>query len=680
MVADDAQAVDCLSMVPENELCYLLDELNDTKADFPRGKCVHELFEEQVARTPDASAVVCEGQEISYAELNRRSNQLAHYLRELGVGPDARVAVCLERSFEMVVALMAVLKAGGAYVPLDPAYPVERLRFMLEDSEPLALLTQRHLTGLFSGIGGKVPVLDLTAASAAWSSHPVTNPALQAVGLRPEHLAYVIYTSGSTGNPKGVLVHHRGVVNRLVWMQHAYGLEPGEAVLQKTPFGFDVSVWEFFWTLQTGAKLVMARPEGHKDPGYLVETIRRNKITTMHFVPSMLQIFLEHEDLSNMPSLVRVVCSGEALPAALLQRFQERIPHAALHNLYGPTEAAVDVTAWTAPANFKDSMVPIGKPVWNTQMYVLDGHGEPVPMGVTGELYIGGVQVARGYLNRPELTAERFVADPFSSEPGARMYRTGDLARWLADGNIEYLGRNDFQVKIRGFRIELGEIEARLAEHPAVREVAVLAREDTPGDKRLVAYYTASPLVDESEEGTVGAEQFRSHLSASLPDYMIPAAFVRLESLPLTPNGKLDRKALPAPVADSYSAPKYEPPQGEVETRLAAIWAEVLKLDRVGRHDNFFDLGGHSLMLVQVVTRLRQVLSRAVEMRELFAHPQLAEMASALESAAHVVLLPITRAARKRQSLPLSLRVSAAPKSDGHGIGSGGDGVTRNEL
>jgi amino acid adenylation domain-containing protein len=607
MVADDAQTVDCLPMLPENERCYLLYELNDTKADFPRGKCVHELFEEQVARTPDASAVVCEGEEISYAELNRRSNQLAHYLRELGVGPDARVAVCLERSFEMVVALMAVLKAGGAYLPLDPAYPVERLRFMLEDSEPLALLTQRHLTGLFCGIGGKVPVLDLTAASAAWSSHPLTNPALQAIGLRPEHLAYVIYTSGSTGNPKGVLVHHRGVVNRLVWMQHAYGLEPGEAVLQKTPFGFDVSVWEFFWTLQTGAKLVMARPEGHKDPGYLVETIRRNKITTMHFVPSMLQIFLEHEDLSNMPSLVRVVCSGEALPAALLQRFQERIPHAALHNLYGPTEAAVDVTAWTAPANFKDSMVPIGKPVWNTQMYVLDGHGEPVPMGVTGELYIGGVQVARGYLNRPELTAERFVADPFSSEPGARMYRTGDLARWLADGNIEYLGRNDFQVKIRGFRIELGEIEARLAEHPAVREVAVIAREDTPGDKRLVAYYTAS-LSGEQELGAAGAEQFRSHLSASLAVYMVPAAYVCLESLPLTPNGKLDRKALPAPETASYSTRGYEPPRGEMEMKLAAIWAEVLKLDRVGRHDNFFDLGGHSLLAVQLMVRLQEII------------------------------------------------------------------------
>ena len=273
MVADDARAIDCLPMLPESERRHLLFDLNDTRADFPRDKCIHQLFEKQVARTPDAPAVVFEDEQISYAELNRRSNRLAHYLRELGVGPDARVAVCMERSIEMVVALMAVLKAGGAYVPLDPAYPVERLRFMLEDSEPLALLTQRHLARLFSGIGGKVPVLDLTAADAAWSSHPASNLDLQAVGLKPEHLAYVIYTSGSTGNPKGVMVHHRGVVNRMVWMQHAYGLEPGEAVLQKTPFGFDVSVWEFFWPLQTGAKLVMARPEGHKDPGYLVETI-----------------------------------------------------------------------------------------------------------------------------------------------------------------------------------------------------------------------------------------------------------------------------------------------------------------------------------------------------------------------------------------------------------------------
>ena len=319
----------------------------------------------------------------------------------------------------------------------------------------------------------------------------------------------------------------------------------------------------------------MARPEGHKNPGYLIETIRQNKITTMHFVPSMLQVFLEHAESANLPTLVRVVCSGEALPATLSRRFQEQLPHVGLHNLYGPTEAAVDVTAWTCPADFKQSVVPIGKPVANTRMYILNAYGQPVPVGVIGELYIGGVQVARGYMNRPDLTAEKFVADPFAGEPGARMYRTGDLGRWLADGNIEYLGRNDFQVKIRGFRIESGEIEARLAEHPAVREAVVIAREDSPGDKRLVGYYTV--VADgEPEQDAVSAEQLRSHLMALLPEYMVPAAYVRLESLPLTPNGKLDRKALPAPEADAYSTRSYEPPQGEIETKLAGIWADVL--------------------------------------------------------------------------------------------------------
>jgi amino acid adenylation domain-containing protein len=623
-----------LSEVPllsAGERQRVLFDWNDTKSDFSSDKCVHQLFEEQAARSPDAAAVVFEDASLSYAELNRQANQLAHYLRELGVKPDARVAVCVERSFEMVVALLAILKAGGAYVPLDPAYPEERLRFMIEDAQPVALLTQRHLQRRFSGIGSNLPVFDLTSSMPVWNSQPDANPDLESIGLRPDHLAYVIYTSGSTGNPKGVLVHHRGVVNRLEWMQYAYALTPSEAVLQKTPFGFDVSVWEFFWTLLVGARLVMPRPEGHKDPGYLVETIRRNKITTMHFVPSMLQAFLEHEDLSNMSSLVRVVCSGEALSATLLQRFQERLPNATLHNLYGPTEAAVDVTAWTAPAHFNGSIVPIGKPVWNTQMYILDGRLEPVPVGVAGELYIGGVQVARGYLNRPDLTAERFVADPFSSAPAARMYRTGDLARWLADGNIEYLGRNDFQVKIRGFRIELGEIEVRLAEHPAVREAVVIAREDTPGDKRLVAYYTASPN-GKSETANVGAEQFRSNLSASLPEYMVPAAYVRLESWPLTPNGKLDRKALPAPEADAYSTRGYEPPQGETELKLAAIWANVLKIHEVGRNDNFFDLGGYSLLATRLIVQIEKVFNLQLNLSSLFHAPTVAQLAAYVDA------------------------------------------------
>jgi thioesterase domain-containing protein/acyl carrier protein len=407
---------------------------------------------------------------------------------------------------------------------------------------------------------------------------------------------------------------HRGVVNRLVWMQSAYGLTSRDAVLQKTPFSFDVSVWEFFWPLLTGAKLVVARPESHKDPGYLEEVIRESGITTMHFVPSMLRIFLEHEKASSCSSLSRVVSSGEALPLWLAKRFHECLPQAALHNLYGPTEAAIDVTAWTSRRDYEGSSAPIGRPIANTEIYVLDGQMQPVPVGVTGELYIGGAGVARGYLNRPELTAERFVSDPFARAKAgaapARMYRTGDLGRWLPDGNIEFQGRNDSQVKVRGYRIELGEVESRLREVSGVQAAVVLAREDEPGDKRLVGYYTGSEQV--------GAERLRSELAGKLPGYMVPVAFVRLESMPLTPNGKLDRKALPAPESEAYGRQGYRKPQGEVEQSLAEIWSELLKVERVGRDDDFFELGGHSLLAVTLVSRIRSVLGVELPLALLF--------------------------------------------------------------
>ncbi len=636
IAANPDQAIDTLPMLAESERRQLLYEWNDTKTEFPSDKCVHQMFEEQVARTPDATALVFEDESLSYAELNQRANRLAHSLRDLGVEPDTRVAICAERSTEMVVALLAVLKAGGAYVPLDPTYPIDRLSFMLEDSAPIAVLTQSHLAALFSDMITRSQIIDLTATSS-WEHQPDTNPDPHSFALTSNHLAYVIYTSGSTGNPKGCMLHHRGVVNRLVWMQKTYQLDPCEAVLQKTPFGFDVSVWEFFWTLMAGAKLVMSRPEGHKDPDYLIAMIRQHRITTMHFVPSMLQVFLEHTGAADLPSLVRVVCSGEALPATLLRRFQQQLPHAKLHNLYGPTEASVDVTAWSCPAGMHPSVVPIGKPIANTQMYILDSHSQPVAVGVTGEIYIGGVQVARGYLNRAELTVERFLDNPFSDEPDARMYRTGDLGRWLPDGNIEFLGRNDFQVKLRGFRIELGEIEARLAEHQAVREAVVIAREDTQGDKRLVAYYTSV-----GEPGAVSTEQLRSHLLTTLPEYMIPAAYVCLESLPLTTNGKLDRKALPAPDISAYIAPGYEPPQGEIEMKMAQIWAEVLQVDQVGRNDNFFALGGHSLLAVTLIERVRRN-GFAVDVRDLFATPTLAELVATVGRAAPPIEIPPNR-------------------------------------
>ncbi|HKQ08224.1 MAG TPA: amino acid adenylation domain-containing protein, partial [Blastocatellia bacterium] len=471
-------------------------------------------------------------------ELNRRANQLAHYLRELGVGPDARVAICLERRLEMIVGLLGVMKAGGAYVPLDPAFPSERLGYMLEDSGPAVVLTQSHLRGLVETAAATYAVVELADDAPFWQRYGEGNLEAPSNGVTPETLAYVIYTSGSTGKPKGVMVQHRSVVNRLVWMQSVYGLNSDDVVLQKTPFTFDVSVWEFFCPLIIGASLVVARPEGHKDPEYLRETIAGERITTIHFVPSMLQAFVDEGDWTECASLERVICSGEALPAKLVRSFYDRMMNTELHNLYGPTEAAVDVTAWSCPPEINVTAVPIGAPMNNVGIYILDRHGEPVPIGIAGELHIGGVQVARGYLNRSELTGERFVPDPFTSEQGQRLYKTGDLGKWRADGAIEFLGRNDFQVKVRGYRVELGEIEARLAECEAVGEAVVMLREEAAGDKRLVAYYT------QSDDQEIAADALRQQLAARLPEYMLPSAYVRLAQMPLTPNGKLDRKAL----------------------------------------------------------------------------------------------------------------------------------------
>ncbi|CAI8756612.1 Arthrofactin synthetase C [Pseudomonas sp. IT-93MI4] len=614
MVANDQALLQQAPLLAPEEQQRLLVEFNATDVDYDLKQTIHGLFEAQVARTPWAPAVVADEQQLTYAELNARANQLARHLRELGVGPDARVALCVERGLDMVVGLLAILKAGGGYVPLDPAYPLERLAYMLEDSAPLAVLVQGTTRSLLGDVS--VPVIDLDQPH--WQSLPTEN--LHVNELTPNHTAYVIYTSGSTGQPKGVINEHRGVVNRLLWMQDAYQLTASDTVLQKTPFSFDVSVWEFFWPLMTGARLVMARPEGHKDPLYLSEIIEREHITTLHFVPSMLDVFLAHADTARCSSLRQVMCSGEALLGSVVRRFKQQLPDSELHNLYGPTEAAVDVTAWNCagPLESTPDNTPIGKPIANTRMYILDAQQQPVPHGVVGELYIGGVQVARGYLNRPQLNAERFLNDPFQAN--GRMYRTGDVARYLPDGNIEYLGRNDDQVKIRGLRIELGEIQARLTQIDGVQEAAVLAREDVPGDKRLVAYYTGAQLE---------IETLRGHLLENLPDYMVPAVFVHLEALPLSPNGKLDRKALPAPDLAAQTAREYEAPVGEVETALAQLWAELLKVERVGRHDHFFELGGHSLLAVNLVARMRRA-GLSADIRVLFNQPTLAALAAAV--------------------------------------------------
>jgi amino acid adenylation domain-containing protein len=476
-----------LPLLTEAERRQVVVDWNDTAHEYPRERSLHQFIEEQVERTPDAPALAFESQQLTYRDLNARANQLAYRLREMGVGPEKMVAVCAYRSMEMVIALLATVKAGGAYVPIDPDYPKARLSVMLEDAEPPVLLTQEHLLALLPE--HTIPTI---ALDRDWDTLAELSTANLPVITTGKDQAYMIYTSGSTGKPKGVPNVHEGIVNRLLWMQSAYGLNSTDRVMQKTPYSFDVSVWEFFWPLMTGACLVVAKPDGHKDPNYLIELIRQQGITTMHFVPSMLRIFLEAEGVESCTSLRRIICSGEALPFELQQRFFERLK-AELHNLYGPTEAAVDVSFWQCLPNPASTVVKIGKPVWNTQLYVLDSHLQPVPIGVPGELHIGGVQLARGYLKRPELTAEKFIPDPFSSEAGARLYKTGDLARFMPEGNIEYLGRIDHQVKLRGFRIELGEIETTLDGHPGVMQSVVMAREDIPGDKRLVAYVVPDP-------------------------------------------------------------------------------------------------------------------------------------------------------------------------------------------
>ncbi|AIS50472.1 D-alanine--poly(phosphoribitol) ligase, subunit 1 [Burkholderia pseudomallei] len=618
----DDMPVGMLPLLDEAERKQVVYAWNATERDYPIEQCIHQLFEAQVDRKPEAIALTFDGQRLSYAELNARANRLAHYLQARGVGPDRLVALCAERGIEMVVGLLAILKAGGAYVPLDPSHPPERLRRMLDDTNPVAVLVDDigadALASFESHVAARSPRVHLSRDIAQWRACSPANPSTPRERAA-RRLAYVIYTSGSSGEPKGVMNEHRGVVNRLWWMQQTYALDERDAVLQKTPFSFDVSVWEFFWPLMSGARLVIAKPEGHKDPAYLSELIDRERVTTLHFVPSMLQAFLEDEGAARgCGSVKRVMCSGEALPPSLVKRFYRCLPDARLHNLYGPTEAAVDVTAWACDAEEGGASVPIGRPIANTRIYVLDEYGQPVPRGVAGELYIGGVQVARGYLNRPELTRERFVDDPFVA--GGRLYKTGDLARWRTDGSLEYLGRNDFQVKIRGFRIELGEIEAQLAKVAGVRETVVLARDSgsPAGEKRLVAYYT----------GNADVAALREQATRHLPAYMVPSAYVRLDAWPLTPNGKLDRRALPAPADDAYARAEYEAPQGAKEEALAAIWKDLLPVERISRHDNFFELGGHSLLVIGLSEKLRaaglhadvRVVYRASTLADLAAH------------------------------------------------------------
>jgi amino acid adenylation domain-containing protein len=612
-----------LSILGEAERRRLLVEWNDTAKQYSADKLIHEYFEEQAERTPDAAALVYEDRKLTYRELNERANQLAHYLQASGVGPEVTVGLLMERSLEMVVSLVAILKAGGAYVPLDPAYPQERIGSILETAQPAVLLTQQRFAHVASQQPTKFICLDSDQETLDVQS--ILNPSRR---TSDDNLAYVIYTSGSTGQPKGVMNSHGGIRNRLLWMQDAYNLTPADRVLQKTPYSFDVSVWEFFWPLMTGAALVIARPGGHQDSAYLARLIAEQGITTIHFVPSMLQVFVGEPGLEKCASLKRVICSGEALPAELQRRFYGRMATAELSNLYGPTEAAVDVSFWACERESEQLTVPIGRPIANIQLYVLDQQMEPSPVGVVGELHIGGCGLARGYLRQPGLTAERFIPNPFNRGEDSRLYRTGDLARFLPDGAIEYVGRADYQVKISGCRIELGEIEAVLSRHADVREAVVLAREDEAGEKRLVAYTVAA-----EGAGALKIGELRDYLKQSLPEYMIPTALVNLEEMPLTPNGKVDRKGLPAPGAERPELERaYAAPQGEAERRISDVWREALRVEQVGRFDNFFDLGGHSLLMTRMHGQLEAAFGREIPVLDLFRYPTVNALAQFLGS------------------------------------------------
>lgn len=604
----------------------LLTQWNSTSVDYPQYQCIHELFAAQVERTPDAIAVSFAHQQLTYQELNSQAQQLAAYLQTLGVCSEVVVGICLERSLEMAIAILAVLKAGGAYLPLDPAYPPARLAYMRSDAQVAIVISQAD---------SKLQV----------EVDSILPPAANSVLPTLDNSIYVIYTSGSTGLPKGVINTHRSLVNRLNWMQSAYQLTASDRVLQKTPFSFDVSVWEFFWTWLNGACLVIAQPGRHQDSVYLQELIAKEQITTIHFVPSMLQVFLEEPGTSS--SLQRVFCSGEALSIDVKNHFFNRF-QAQLHNLYGPTEAAIDVTYFDCKQlnEIESASVPIGRPIDNIQTYILDANQRQVPIGVAGELYIAGVGLARGYLNLPDLTAARFVpnsiGDSSNSNAGCLFYKTGDRARYLEDGNIEFLGRIDHQVKIRGLRIELGEIEAVLTQHSQIQTAVVITKEDVRNEKTLVAYIVPQTVTEIESE-------VRSFLETKLPNYMIPNTFVVRESLPLTPNGKLDRQALIADDIEVKSSADVLP-RNPTEEIIAAIWQEVLKLERISVEDNFFALGGNSLLATRINSRLRKAFQLELPLSSLFEKPTIAALAVYIQTLQMTTQLqPVATTANRKE-------------------------------
>lgn len=617
IVADPEQSVSDLPILTEPEQHELLIGWNDTNRDYPRDKCIHRWVEEQVEKTPDAIAVLFEETKLTYGELNQRANHLAHYLIGLGVGPEIRVGICVERSLELIIGILGILKAGGAYVPLDPCFPKERMAFICEDTRIPVLLSQERLIETLPPFTGELVCLDRDWERISRESND--NPESGAIA---ENLAYIIYTSGSTGRPKGVQVPHCRVINFLTHVKESLGMTEQDAMPLVANICFDISVMELFLPLVSGARLVVASTHVALDGDRLEQMLSGYRITILHATPATWRVLLQ-AGWSGLDGLT-ILSGGEALQSDLAA--QLRTKGHALWNLYGPTETAIYSSAAAYRPSSDDPAVSIGRPIANTQIYILDNRLRPLPVGVAGQLCIGGEGLSRGYLNRADLTAESFVPNPFGSEPGARLYKTGDLARYLPDGNIEVLGRIDHQIKLRGFRIEPGEIESVLSEHPGICQSVVLAREDIPGDKRLVAYVVTrgSPAAT--------ANQLRAYLKEKLPEYMVPSAFVFLDDMPLTPNGKLDRNALPTPDQSCRGFEHgFAAPGTPVEEMIAGIWAEVLKLEEIGIHDNFFDLGGHSLKATQVMSRVREALQVDLPVRVLFEGPTVAELAARVE-------------------------------------------------
>ena len=621
MIENPNLSLSALDILTPLEKSQIVTTFNKTDFDFPKNTTILNIIEDQVKRFPHKEIVVYDNETLSYQTLNERANRLGNYLVKGGIKEEAVVGICVERSLEMIIGILAILKAGGAYLPIDPTFPSDRIKFILEDSGVQTLLTSEKYAVKLRELDHSMELVVLDEKQPPFESESSDSTT---VDLRPTNLAYVIYTSGSTGKPKGVMNQHSGLLNRLLWTQDYFKLQPDDAILQKTTFCFDVSVWELLWPLIAGCKLVFAKPDLHKDNQYLKATIEAHKITTIHFVPSMLEVFLIDIEKGACASLKRVICSGEALKPIHVNAFKEHLGHVELYNLYGPTEAAIDVTAWKVPIhNDNSSTIPIGKPVANTQLYILDNCGHVQPIGVAGELFIAGNQVARGYLNRPQLTNERFVKNPFT-EKEALMYKTGDLARWLPDGNIEFLGRSDFQVKIRGFRIELKEIESIILKTALVAQCVTIANEDDFGNKRLVAFVVPT----EKYEKEHLLEQVRN----SLPDYMVPSLIVPVNNIPLTHNGKIDRKALLNSQKINFtSSTDFQAPSNKTEQQIAKVWQELLGIDTIGIKDNFFSLGGDSIILIRAVSRINKLLDTNLDIQSFYQFPNIESIAALLD-------------------------------------------------